>query len=130
MTRKLILVLLLLLVTGCGNPKISGKVVFSDDQTPVPRGTVMFHTGNKIARGEIQHDGSYVVGSLKGNDGLPKGTYQITIKGTQMRVGARLRDTRFVNVIDQKYENPGTSGLVLDVKRSQTFDIQVDRFRK
>ena len=121
-----ILLLSTLLVTGCGQPKVSGKVVFSDDQSPVTHGVVIFHGDNHIARGYIA-DGKYVMESLKKNDGLPPGKYRIAIKETQVNIGPDALPV-YKNLIDKKYESPDTSGLSLNVTKSQTFDIQVDRF--
>ena len=128
MSRTLIPIFLLLLVVGCGQPKINGKVVFSDDKSPVPHGIVIFHEGNRIARGMIQSDGSYVMGSLTQKDGLPVGTYKVSIKETQVNISETSLPI-YKNVIDNKYESPDTSGLFLEVKGSQTYDIEVDRFR-
>ena len=118
----------LLIVTGCGQPKLSGRVVFSDDQSPVTCGMIIFHSGDGIARGYIQPDGSYVVESLRKGDGLPPGTYKISLKSTQIRTIKPGGGMVFENVIDTKYESPDTSGLTLEVTKSQAFDIQVDRF--
>jgi hypothetical protein len=119
----------LLIAAGCGQPKISGKVVFSDDQSPVTKGVVMFHGDHGVARGDIQPDGSFVVSSLKQNDGLPPGKYSISIKETQINLTPRGQGLpNYKNVIDKKYANQNTSGLILNVTKSQSFDIQVDRF--
>ena len=119
----------LLITTGCGQPKISGKVVYSDDQSPVTQGVVIFHDGNNIARGPIQSNGRYAVESLKKNDGLPPGMYKISIKETQVNISEADLPV-YQNMIDKKYESPDTSGLSLNVTKSQTFDIQVERFQK
>jgi hypothetical protein len=37
-----------------------------------------------MARGSIQSDGSYTVGSLTENDGLPDGEYQVYIEGAEV----------------------------------------------
>ena len=118
----------LLIVTGCGNPKVRGKVVFSDDQSPVSHGVVVFHGNGYIARGYI-NNGEYAMESIKKNDGLPPGEYKISVKETQIKMGPENLPT-FKNVIDKKYENPDTSGLTLNVTKSQNFDIQVDRVKE
>lgn len=123
---SIIVLFSLLIATGCGQPKIIGKVVFSDDLSPLPNGTVIFHGDKHIARGYIA-DGNYVLESLKKNDGLPRGQYRISIKETQINIGPASLPV-YKNVIDVKYESPATSGLTLDVQKSQTFDIKVDRF--
>ena len=117
----------MVIASGCGQPKINGKVVFSDDESPVTQGVVIFHGDHGIARGEIQKDGRFVVSSIKKNDGLPPGKYRISIKETQIDISGGGLPT-YKNVIDKKYESPDTSGLTLDVQKSQTFDIKVERF--
>ena len=121
---------LLAMVIGCGKPKISGKVVFSDDKAPLTQGTVFFHQGNEASRGEIQSDGTYMIGSKSTDDGLPRGTYKIAIKNTQTNVAKPGQLPIFENLIDRKYENHETSGLTLEVKSTQKYDIEVDRYKK
>lgn len=121
-------VVFITLSIGCGNPKISGKVVFSDDKTPLTHGEVIFYGDKNIARGKIQSDGRYVMGSEKIKDGLPKGEYRIAIKGTQINTNFGKGLPIFKSVIDAKYSNADTSGLTLNVTQSQSFDIEVDRF--
>jgi len=67
----------LLMAVGCGQPKVNGRVVFSDDQSPVTYGVVFFHGDHGIARGFIQPDGKFTVESLGGNDGLPAGQQEL-----------------------------------------------------
>ena len=135
-------VLVMLIVVGCGQPKVSGRVVFSDDQSPLTQGVVIFHGDHGIARGRIKSDGYYVMGSESEKDGLPPGKYRISIKESQADANAskehpvRLRPNGkpyppplpvLVSVIDQKYEKPETSGLTVEIQKSQTFNIEVDR---
>jgi len=124
-----IVLLALAVVIGCGKPKVKGKVYFSDDKSPVTQGTVLFHRDNEISRGIIQKDGTFVVGTLSARDGLAPGNYRISIKNTQIDISGGSIMPVFQNVIDRKYEDPGTSELTLEVKKSQTFDIPVDRFQ-
>ncbi|MDR2169685.1 MAG: hypothetical protein LBP59_06050 [Planctomycetaceae bacterium] len=132
--RKLNLCILLIFVAlifvGCGNPRVSGKVVFSDDKSPVPYGMVNFVTDKTIARGPIDKNGNYVVGSLKARDGLPPGEYKVYITDTMKVIppSGNSGMPKFEMVIHSKYEKPETSGLVLNVKGSQVFNIEVDRY--
>jgi hypothetical protein len=122
---------LLLLAAGCGqNCRLKGKVVFSDDQSPLTQGTVCLISDAGIARGPIGSDGSYEVGSLSDKDGLPPGTYQIYLTETEIYEpvpGAGL--PRRIVVIDEKYSQANTSGLSVEVKSSMTHNIEVDRFQ-
>ena len=57
---------------GCSNHvPLRGTVTFSDDGAPLPNGMVIFEAGAFSAVGPIKPDGTYRVGSLKENDGIP-----------------------------------------------------------
>jgi len=120
----------LLFIVGCGeNVSVSGRVVFSDDGTPLTQGTVCFVSDVGIARGTIGSDGRYVVGSIGARDGLPPGTYRIYLTETEilesMPGGGLPR--RFPQ-IEEKYSAPETSGLTLEVRSSMTHNIEVTRY--
>ena len=127
-----ILVLLLLVVTGCDNKvHLKGKVVFSDDGSPVPKGTVFFETDSYSARGNLKPDGTFVVGSEKQSDGLPPGMYRVHISGAQKSIGSDERNHMeiYESLIDEKFANRSTSGITIDVIPStKFFEIKVDRF--
>ena len=68
---------------GCSNKvPMRGKVTFSDDQSPLTVGTVEFQSDTVLARGDLKPDGTYVMGTEKLTDGIPKGTYRVTINNT------------------------------------------------
>jgi hypothetical protein len=120
----------MLTIVGCGNPKIRGKVVFSDDKTPLQGGMVNFVTDKRIARGQISKNGDFVIGSEKAKDGLPPGEYKIYITDTVKVLPPKNGNgiPIFEQVIDPKYVKPETSGLVLNVTKSQVFNIEVERY--
>lgn len=117
----------LTLVLGCGSSKesLSGRVTFEDGE-PLDKGTVCFLQDDFLARGDIQPDGTYVVGSTEAADGLPPGTYQVYIEGA---VVEDLDAPAGVSpVIDEKMTSPETSDLTCDVPTpSGKFDITVAR---
>jgi len=119
--------LLFLVFAGCGgNVGLSGKVYFSDDKSPVPLGTVGLEadSGSHIARGDIQPNGTFVVGSLKSNDGLPPGKYRGSVSASK-HVGNGIFET----LIDPKFGNVATSGITIDItKKTRNFNIEVDRY--
>ena len=109
---------------------MSGKVVFSDDKNPLSHGEVGFESasGTFFARGDIQPDGTFVVGSLKTNDGLPPGKYRVSVSAVQQVGQDRAGYAIFESLIDTKYGTPATSGLTLDItKTTRNFNIEVDR---
>ena len=131
-----------LLFVGCSkNVPLSGTVTFGDDGSPLTVGTVNFLKDGKVARGEIQENGTYIVGFERERDGLPPGTYQVFITGAQEsiemppipgsnRYGVQMRRLSFRDLIDPKHTSAETSGLTVAVDRkTRTFDIQVDRAR-
>ena len=125
------LLFLFFFVVGCGNNcSLKGKVVFSDDQTPLTSGTVCLVSDKGVARGTIDQNGNYVVGSVSTKDGLPPGNYRIYLTDTQLvetMPGGTI--PKITNLIDQKYEKAETSGLTLEVKSSMTHNIEVDRYK-
>ena len=119
---------------GCSrNVPLTGTVVFSDDGTPVPRGIVVLSTPTFVAQGSIQPDGTFTIGSTGIDDGLPRGTYTVTVLGVgevyyTPGPDGRQNEHR-TPLIDLKYEDEATSGLSFIVDgKTRTFDIQVDRF--
>jgi hypothetical protein len=125
---------LLLFVVGCSDKvSLKGKVTFTDDGSPLTKGTVAFVQGGKLSRGDIKEDGTYVVGTDKLTDGLPPGTYQVYISGAMISELVEFGDVPGVYnhtpLIHSKYDSPETSGLSVEVNSStKTYDIKVDRF--
>ena len=128
-----LLSLLIFCVLGCGNGQVglSGKVTFTDDDTPLTVGMVNFSSDSFLARGAISGDGSYTLGSTKEKDGLPPGKYNVYISGAvkedvTSKTGLGMMPT-MVSVIDPKFTTKN-SGIVAEVTAStKTFDFKVDR---
>ncbi|MCL2623227.1 MAG: hypothetical protein FWD31_06110 [Planctomycetaceae bacterium] len=75
-----ILTVLMFMAVGCGdNVPMRGKVTFSDDNSPLTAGMVSFTSDTLLARGHLKPNGTYVIGTNTEKDGLPKGTYIVTI---------------------------------------------------
>ena len=129
MTYRILFTLTLLLLAGCnsGNVGLTGKVTFSDDGSPLPVGSVCFTTDTYFARGDLKPDGTFVVGSLKSNDGLLPGTYRVHILGAEKEIGPET----YESLIDKKFASGATSGITLNVTAStKHFEIVVDRYQK
>jgi len=129
----------LLFLVGCGkNVGLSGKVVFSDDKSPVPLGTVglISESGTFSARGDIKSDGTFDVGSVKANDGLPPGKYRVSVSAMKLTGMSPTGndpessgDPVYELLIDPKYGNPDTSELTLEITSTKrNFTIEVDRY--
>jgi len=81
MKPKLLTLLILVLCLGCGkNVPLRGKVL-DEEGNPITVGMVNFVSDKGLSRGQIQSDGSYVVGTLQERDGLPPGTYKVYVSG-------------------------------------------------
>lgn len=132
------LAFLVLLSSGCGNHvKVTGKVTFPDD-TPLTVGKVVFETDTFSASGTLQPDGTYTLGSLKENDGVPPGTYRVSVAGAMQAGEAKTVTTSsggvtssvpmsiYTSAIDTKFSRGETSGITCEVKKSMTFDFKVD----
>ena len=77
----MLLATLMLTAIGC-NSKVpmGGKVTFSDNQSPLTVGQVSFRSDTVNAFGCLTSDGTYILGTNKEMDGIPKGTYRVTIE--------------------------------------------------
>ena len=132
----LLLLGFLLFAAGCGQPKVTGTVKFSDG-TPLERGSVNFQTESHAAMGSLDKQGRYTIGGVKAGDGVPKGTYKVFITGAMGLDVSKDRPVQFgsgpgttvpiIPLIDKKYERPETSGLTCEVKSSTVFNIEVKR---
>jgi len=124
--------LVLLISVGCSGGKVglSGKVVYSDDKSPLPTGTVCLETDTFMARGTIGPNGTFVVGSVGEKDGLPPGKYRVFISGAEKVVSVNDNDVVTTEpLIDPKFTSGVTSGLTLDItSTTRNFNIEVDRY--
>ncbi|MDR2704719.1 MAG: hypothetical protein LBC02_02965 [Planctomycetaceae bacterium] len=129
--------LFVLTLTACGSGKCSlrGKVTFSDDGTPLPCGIVVFDNEHTRSKGKVNSDGTYIVGTLSDTDGIPAGTYKVSVTGTYKPVeninSNNMDVSQSESLIDAKYANASTSGLTITVDaQTKVFDISVDRPKK
>ena len=108
---------------------MTGKVTFSDDNSPVPVGTICFEgSDGKMGRAEIQPDGTYRAGFDSAKDGLPKGSYKVYLTGVvKMDENAPGIPTP-IPLIDPKYSNPSASGLTFEADgKTSILNFSVDR---
>lgn len=130
--------LMIALMSGCGDPKVTGKVTFPDG-TPLTKGQVMFQSDGFIGSGDIRENGTYSAGKLKDGDGLPLGTYQVFIGGAttlgelknapqEANIGSiqKVEMAKSINLVDYKYMSPSTSGLTVKVEGKTKFDFTVE----
>jgi hypothetical protein len=124
-----VLVLMVLLVGCGGKTQVTGKVTF-DDGEPLTTGEVRFESGNYLASGKIQPDGSYRLSSIGENDGIEKGSYKVSVVAMEEitidPTKPTIEQKEAKSLIAGKFRSGETSGLTCDVKGTTTFDIQVE----
>jgi hypothetical protein len=130
--RFLILSILICSI-GCskGN-SVTGKVTFPDG-SPLTRGEITFSTPTFVAAGMIQPDGRYSIRANNMKEGIPSGTYSVTVKAyeeAQENPDGMMENLKPAkSLIDTKYASPNTSGLTCEVTGTMTFDINVEPFK-
>jgi hypothetical protein len=122
---------LLLSAIGCsGKMSVSGKVTFTDG-TPLTTGEVRFESSGFLAAGKIQSDGSYQVGTTSETDGIPKGTYKVSIYALDYsHIKPEMNPMEAPpaeSLVAEKFRSGETSGLTCVVNGSTKFDIKVDK---
>ena len=120
---------------GC-QPKLEliplhGKVLFQSQ--PLEYGSVMFQPeGNgKLARGTIQSDGTFVLGTLSKDDGVRPGRcrVRITAHAAQRPTAQTNLQQELVlgeSAIPAKYHSFGTSGVVVDVQPATKLPLIIE----
>jgi hypothetical protein len=118
--------LLLLAATGCGGYyPVHGKVTY-EDGTPVAKGIVVFESKDSarpvVARGDIEPDGTYRLGTQKPGDGAPAGKYRVLVT-------PRVENPDAPEVpFDRRFSSFDTSQLEFEVKAGDNdFPIKVSR---
>ena len=127
----LLLGTLILCGIGCSdNIQVRGVVTFSDDGTPLTVGTVFFENDTMMARGSINEDGTFRMGSEGQTDGLLPGTYNVYVANALGTAGNPVAP-QIIPLIDPKYTCASTSGITVTVDRTTSrtpLEIQVGRF--
>ncbi len=97
--------------------EVKGKVVQADG-TPLPGGTVKLvpipkKGSEDEATGEIQADGTFVLGTRKAGDGAVAGEYKVRIEPVSPRV---IKDKIQLPEYPSKYRDEDASGLTATIK--------------
>lgn len=125
-SRLLLPTLIMLVLAACGRSDlhgVSGRVHFPDG-TPLTSGRVAVDFGDgRGARGRIERDGTFRMGTLKDREGMRAGTWQVAILDSDVidfATGAAVRR------IDPRFADPRTSGLSFEVPKQMAWDITVE----
>lgn len=117
---------------GCsGNVKVKGQVLF-EDGTPLSGGEVLFESPGFLGSGRVDKNGNFRITGTSENEGIPPGTYKVSIVRTEIPDGPLVAGSNpvFTPQIDKKYGHPDTSGITCDVKKSMSpLKINVERFQ-
>jgi hypothetical protein len=109
---------------GCGKKDelipVSGKVLFKDQ--PLPRGTLVLtpdaakgNTTLHEPRGEIDAQGNYEL-NTSGKPGAPPGWYKVAVIALKEEIPKGGRGPAPVWLAPQRYADPKTSQLAIEVK--------------
>lgn len=117
--------LVLTTLIGCGSGHVSGSgtVKYSSGE-PVPSGVIFFSTPQLNYTGTIK-DGVFELGGLKEKDGLPPGTYNVHLIGTE----PDKETSADIPFFASRFNDPTTSGIVIEVKAEEknSFEIIVEK---
>lgn len=105
-------------VGNTGTIPVKGTITYKG--RPVTKGVVSFEPDyGRSASGDLQPDGTFVLGTYKAGDGAVAGVHRVSVSGTGIKSSKEL--------VPRKYTQPNTSGLEADVSREKsefTFDLK------
>ncbi len=129
--------LVLSIMTGCGEqiekkPTAPVKGIVTFEGKPLETGEVVFFpdSGEQIAHGKIQPDGSFQLTTYEEGDGAFPGTHKVTIISERDMEGVSAEDPEASmepSYIPTKYNMQKTSGLTAVVKEGDNeikFDLE------
>ena len=127
MKNSIYILFFALLLTGCDSKQnLTGKVTFSDGEL-LTVGTVVFSTPDFISRSFIKPDGTFNVGTYKDGDGIPPGTYNVSVIEA---FGPNPKDPSgdtMIPLVAQEFTAAETTPLTITIPGSKTYDIIVER---
>ncbi|MDR2755213.1 MAG: hypothetical protein LBC20_05850 [Planctomycetaceae bacterium] len=128
--KSVVLLLFLAGFSGCGNDNVQfgGKVTF-EDGSPLTTGVVIFDNGVTMSSALIRPDGTFTAGTSRENDGIPPGTYRVSISGAVELLDnpKKIFPAPSRPLIHTKLTSPETSGLTVTIDKSpQPYNIIVE----
>jgi hypothetical protein len=132
---RALVVIGLVCCAGCGGSNtypVRGKLVWPDGSpiTELAGGSVQFEseklTPNVSARGEIQEDGTFRLGTNKPDDGAPAGEYKVLVM--QPLNEASDHPQPKAKIVHERFANFNTSGLRATVEpKSNDITLKLER---
>lgn len=125
---RVVPLLLLLGIVGCGRYAAVHGTVTLDDGTAVPSGMVVFESTEAdppiTTRGDIHPDGSYQLSTNRPGDGVPPGRYRVLVAPPPQNPDK----PPIKEVFDRRYSAFATSGLEFEVKSgSNDYPIRLSK---
>jgi len=129
--RLLALLLLCLLLTSCGKSRfkplypVKGRVLVNGE--PTADVTVQFHSlddpGDQLVSptAATDEDGWFTVSTYNANDGMPAGSYDVTMIWlmTDKRGRPKMGPLNKVNKLPMSYSKPETSGFKVQINKGE-----------
>ncbi|WP_439623458.1 hypothetical protein [Gemmata sp.] len=122
---------LLVAPAGCSRAvhPVKGTVRFKDG-TPLTVGRVVVDSddGKSGSWGAIRPDGTFEMGTLAPNDGVPAGTYRVYLTNTTTPPPADLSAPFTPKpLVNTRFNDKETSGVAFEVPRETTWEIVVEK---
>jgi hypothetical protein len=117
-TKLATVVTIALACGGCRDDSSMGRVhgLVTLENKPMAAGNIVtLPSAGRGARGVIK-DGKFELGTVGTNDGAVIGTHKIAVVAREPSQGVGAEAAAGKLLIPERYTNPGTSGLTIDVK--------------
>ena len=122
-----------LCLSGCGVSKnemetapVHGIVTL--DGAPLTTGMVHFMPeSGRVAKGKINGDGSYTLGTYGDEDGAIVGRHKVFIIALEGESEVAFEsDEPVKSLVPERYTSPGTSGFEIEVKAGETNEVPLE----
>ncbi len=113
----------ILMCTGCGQKgpttaPVEGRVLLNGQ--PLTTGNVLtIPDAGRGAKGPIQPDGSFQLGTFKTEDGAIVGTHKVAVVAYNLPANAGPEAASGTLLVPQRYTNPESSELTIEVKAGE-----------
>jgi hypothetical protein len=104
---------------------VKGRVLL--DGRPLTTGSVItLPTAGRGAKSFIQHDGTFQLGTFGATDGAIVGEHKVAVVAYERPASAGPESGNGKLLVPQKYTNPESSGLTLDVPPGGKDDVEIN----
>ena len=119
----ILLALSVMLFSGCGQTKVTGKIAFPDG-SPLTTGVVLFENDQHTYKGTIKN-GTFSMGMLKDGEGIPPGEYRVAVIAIDPASEGEGQAPRLLT--DEKYVSSRTSGITYNVQKNMDITLTVEK---